>query len=115
MRTVEGSLTFGSHSRTHPWLTALQQPELDAEVAGSRRELEAAIGKPVVHFAYPYGAVNDDVVQAVRKAGYSAAFGVKPGRNRPVVDRYLLQRIEVRGTDSLVRFALTLWLGDFPP
>lgn len=112
-RAANGRLTFGSHSRTHPVLTALDQPALDAEVSGSREELEAVLGRSVDHFAYPYGAVDDHVVQAVRKAGYRAAFGVKPGRNRPMVDRYLLQRLEIRGTDSLLRFALMLWLGDF--
>ena len=31
------------------------------------------------------------------------------------VDPYELRRLEVRGTDSLLRFALTVWLGDTLP
>jgi hypothetical protein len=37
--------------------------------------------------------------------------------NSPVTPDFELRRTEVRGTDSFVRFALALWLGDdhLPP
>jgi peptidoglycan/xylan/chitin deacetylase (PgdA/CDA1 family)/glycosyltransferase involved in cell wall biosynthesis len=108
---LNGRLHFGAHSRTHPSLPALEPRDVEREVAGSRSELEAALGVPVTVFAYPYGERSPDAEQAVVGAGYLAACGTDPGRNRPSCDLYALRRLEVRGTDSLLRFALALWLG----
>jgi peptidoglycan/xylan/chitin deacetylase (PgdA/CDA1 family)/GT2 family glycosyltransferase len=108
---LNGRLAFGAHSRTHPSLPSLDRPELEREVSGCRSELEAALGAPVTVFSYPYGERSPEVEQAVVEAGYLAACGIEPGRNRPSCDLYALKRLEVRGTDSLLRFAATLWLG----
>ena len=112
VRCLNGRLGFGAHSRTHLSLPGLEPRELDREVSGSRSELEAALGAPVSVFAYPYGARSPEVEQAVERAGYIAACGIDPGRNRPSCDLFALNRLEVRGTDSLLRFAATLWLGE---
>jgi peptidoglycan/xylan/chitin deacetylase (PgdA/CDA1 family)/glycosyltransferase involved in cell wall biosynthesis len=108
---VNGRLAFGAHTRTHPSLPSLDPPALEREVSGCRSELEAALGVPVTLFSYPYGEKSPEVEQAVADAGYLAACGIDPGRNRPACDLYDLKRLEVRGTDSLLRFAATLWLG----
>ena len=112
VRCLNGRLGFGAHSRTHLSLPGLEPRELDREVSGSRSELEAALGATVSVFAYPYGARSPEVEQAVESAGYTAACGIDPGRNRPSCDLFALNRLEVRGTDSLLRFAATLWLGE---
>jgi peptidoglycan/xylan/chitin deacetylase (PgdA/CDA1 family)/GT2 family glycosyltransferase len=111
-RNITGRLAFGGHSRTHPRLPRLAPAELQREIQGCKSELEAALATPVPMFAYPFGETNPDVEAAVRDAGYLAACGVNSGRNRPTCDLFALRRFEVRGTDSLLRFALTLWLGD---
>lgn len=111
-RAFRGTLSFGAHSRTHRRLSRLEASELEEEVAGSRAELEAALGEPVTTFAYPYGDTSPEVESAVAGAGFLAACTIVPGRNRPACDLLALRRIEVNGTDSLLRFALTLWLGD---
>jgi peptidoglycan/xylan/chitin deacetylase (PgdA/CDA1 family)/GT2 family glycosyltransferase len=108
---LKGRLDFGAHSRTHPRLPSLELHELEREVSGSRSELEQVLGSSVTVFAYPYGDRNEAVEQAVERAGYVAACGIEPGRNRPSCDLYALKRFEIRGTDSLLRFATTLWLG----
>jgi peptidoglycan/xylan/chitin deacetylase (PgdA/CDA1 family) len=109
---VGGVVSVGAHTRSHPDLTSLASDELEGEVAGSRAELERALGVPVTLFAYPYGLTNPDVQEAVERAGFAAACSVESGRNRLSVKPYMLRRLEVRGTDSLLRFALTLWLGE---
>jgi peptidoglycan/xylan/chitin deacetylase (PgdA/CDA1 family)/glycosyltransferase involved in cell wall biosynthesis len=112
-RGLNGSrLTFGAHSRTHPRLSRLDSSELEREVAGSRSELEAALGSPVTTFAYPYGDSSPKVAEAVARAGFLAACAITPGRNRPACDLLSLNRLEVRGNDSLLRFALTVALGE---
>jgi peptidoglycan/xylan/chitin deacetylase (PgdA/CDA1 family)/GT2 family glycosyltransferase len=110
-RVLDARLNFGAHSRTHPSLPSLEPSELEREVSGCRTELEAALAGPVTLFSYPYGERSPEVEQAVVKAGYVAACGIEPGRNRPSCDPYALKRLEVRGTDSLLRFAVTVWLG----
>ncbi|HSB61494.1 MAG TPA: polysaccharide deacetylase family protein [Vicinamibacteria bacterium] len=60
----------GAHTRTHADLGGLSGDEARREIAGSRQELERAIGAPVELFAYPYGGAahlseaNRDLVRA---------------------------------------------------
>ncbi len=49
------NVEVGAHTVSHPWLSALPAAEAAAEITGSRRALEKEIGRPVVHFAYPFG------------------------------------------------------------
>jgi peptidoglycan/xylan/chitin deacetylase (PgdA/CDA1 family)/glycosyltransferase involved in cell wall biosynthesis len=110
-RLAESGVAFGAHSRTHARLTDLDAGELVREVQGSRAELERALGAPVATFSYPFGKHDETVRSAARDAGFTLAFGVEPGTNRAAMPPLALRRIEIHGTDSLLRFALTLWLG----
>lgn len=67
-------ITIGSHSRTHPLLTLEDRDRVREETAGSRRDLEARLGAPVRHFAYPNGWFDARTIQAVEAAGYGCAF-----------------------------------------
>lgn len=103
-------IEVGAHSRTHPDLTRLPDAELDEEIAGSRQDL-ASLGLPLPRFfAYPYGAEDERVRQAVQRAGFAAAFTVAPGRVLPGGDLYRLPRIEVMRNDQGWRFRLKLAL-----
>jgi peptidoglycan/xylan/chitin deacetylase (PgdA/CDA1 family) len=106
------TIDYGAHTRTHRALTGVPEAELDGEVAGSRADLEQALGEPVVAFAYPYGQHNEVVRSAVDRAGFDVACGVADGVDSAATPRRALHRVEVFGTDSLVRFALAVWLGD---
>jgi len=107
-----GLLAFGAHTRTHVDLTNADESALDSEVAGSRTELAAALGETVTAFAYPHGRWTRAVQDAVREAGFLGACGSDAGRNPVSADPYALNRLEVRGDSSLIRFALTPWLGE---
>src|SRR5439155_7737637 len=111
-RQLGPPLAVGAHTQTHPALTAVPAPQVEAEVVGSRAVLERALDRPVTAFAYPYGKMSAEVQSLVAEAGYACALSVAPGRNHPSTNAYALHRLEVRGTDTLVRFILTLWLGD---
>jgi peptidoglycan/xylan/chitin deacetylase (PgdA/CDA1 family) len=105
----------GAHTRTHVSLTDTRDPEdRGRQIAGSREDLERDLGRPVRHFAYPYGDYDADVVDLVRSAGFDAACCSRSGFNEPAIPRYELRRVEVRGTDSLWRFALMVWSGHRP-
>jgi peptidoglycan/xylan/chitin deacetylase (PgdA/CDA1 family) len=61
-------------------------------VSGSLQDLLAIGATPVKTFAYPYGAFNSTVVQAVKNAGFTAAVDSNPGPNLTTDDHYTLRR-----------------------
>lgn len=69
-------IDFGSHTATHPRLRWVDDRRLDAELAASRRALEAALGISGTAVAYPFGSVSAREVAAARRAGYSIGFGI---------------------------------------
>lgn len=51
-------VTIGAHTRTHAALSKIDDTDLRREIAGCRAELEAALGRPCRHLAYPYGSAD---------------------------------------------------------
>jgi peptidoglycan/xylan/chitin deacetylase (PgdA/CDA1 family) len=75
-------ITIGAHSSRHLALSKLTLEEVKAEVSGSKREVEKKIGKPVQHFAYPYGgkqAAGVREVQIVEECGFKTATTTRTG------------------------------------
>ena len=70
-----------AHSRTHPRLSALPRHRAAAEIAGSRTDLEARLGRPVTAFAYPAGLYTPREVALVLEAGFRAGVTCQPGVN----------------------------------
>ena len=74
--------TIGAHTVTHPRLAALEAGEARREILDSKRRVEAEIGRPVRHFAYPYGgpdaAAGREFAMA-REAGFASAATTRPG------------------------------------
>ena len=85
------------HTRTHPKLDRLADPELTDEVAGSLADLRREIGSAVTPaFAYPAGGVSRAAVRAVADAGYRVAFTTQRGANDlRTADPLRLSRINV--------------------
>ena len=108
----DGPFELGSHTRTHPRLTALAPEAAQTEIVGSKQELEQELGRPVTLFAYPFGDNDQRVRALVAEAGFRGARGTQPGRNRPATDPFDLRWLEVCGTYSLPRFVAALLLGE---
>ena len=51
--------TIGGHTVSHRVLNQLCEKDFLEEVSNNLRDIEAATGKPVKHFAYPYGSANE--------------------------------------------------------
>lgn len=81
---------IGSHGMTHRRMDSLSPAQRCAELVDSRRTLEDVLGKPVEHFAWPYGAVSEECKRAAREAGYAASFAVHSG---PLVMHQDLQEV----------------------
>ncbi len=82
LRDLPDSVQVGSHSRTHLPLDAVTAPVLEAEVTGSRHDLEDRLGRAAQSFAYPFGFHDRRVRSAVRAAGYGSACEVGYRRHR---------------------------------
>jgi len=95
---------IGSHTLTHPDLTALGDDALEHELRGSRELIEGEIGGPCTSLAYPYGAADERVVEAARLAGYEIAFTVPRRWRSP--QRLLWPRVTVWRSDVPATVAL---------
>jgi peptidoglycan/xylan/chitin deacetylase (PgdA/CDA1 family) len=85
-------LTIGSHTRTHPDLTRAPDAVAREEIAGSKADIERALGRPVDFLAYPGGAFNARVAEFARQAGYRAACSVLGPRENDTTSLYWLYR-----------------------
>lgn len=66
--------TVGAHTRSHAVLTRETETRVREETAEARRALAARLGVRVDHFAYPDGAFDPAVVDAVAAADYRFAY-----------------------------------------
>jgi peptidoglycan/xylan/chitin deacetylase (PgdA/CDA1 family) len=110
-------MDVGSHTVRHRMLAKTTAEEAREELRGSKARLEDLLGRPVLHFAYPYGSWKPEVKTAVIEAGYALACSTSPGKVRTADDPFLLRRIEIKGGDSPLQFKLKLRFGtqDMPP
>jgi peptidoglycan/xylan/chitin deacetylase (PgdA/CDA1 family) len=73
-------IQIGSHTVTHPDLTALPPEEKLEELNGSRRTIEAMLDIQVNTISYPHGRYDLDTIELTRSAGYQLALGT--GRSK---------------------------------
>lgn len=100
-------IDFGSHSCTHPRLVDLTSEKLWEEVTRSRADIEEKLDQPVVSFCYPHGVLNQEVIDAVEKAGYSCGV-VTPPSSGILLSRYTLRRIGIYRHNSPLLFRLKM-------
>jgi peptidoglycan/xylan/chitin deacetylase (PgdA/CDA1 family) len=91
----QAGMDVGDHTAHHVDLRLLTPAELEAETAGSRRTLEAVLGHPVYFFAYPFGAFNDRVVQAVRAAGFTMAYTTASSTSESTNEPLTMPRVHI--------------------
>lgn len=91
-----GSVTdYGAHTRSHPILPNCDDHRCEDEIALCKQELEAELGKPCTHFAFPNGDYGPREIEVLRRAGYRTARSIDPGWNGPNVDPMQLKAIPV--------------------
>lgn len=86
---ANAGVRIGAHTRTHPDLRACDAAELEAEVRGSKEDLEDLIGRPVTSFAYPTGLYDAQTLRAVESAGFKSAVTTRRGywtRSSPALE-----------------------------
>jgi peptidoglycan/xylan/chitin deacetylase (PgdA/CDA1 family) len=75
---------IGSHTRSHPRLTGLEDRALADELEGSLAACEDALQRRCDSLAYPYSDVDDRVVRAAGAAGYRFAVTVPDDLQPPL-------------------------------
>lgn len=92
---VARGMEVGAHSCSHARLSALAPERAAWEMAESKRQLEALLGRPVNCFAYPFGRRDDFTPAQARAAaglGYAMAFTTMQGINLAGHDPYVVRR-----------------------
>jgi peptidoglycan/xylan/chitin deacetylase (PgdA/CDA1 family) len=89
----ESLVTVGAHTIAHASLPALSLQEQEREMQESRKACEAWTGKPVRHFAYPFGHYDNASLKAVSASGFASSCATTPGVIRPWTDRRRLPRL----------------------
>jgi peptidoglycan/xylan/chitin deacetylase (PgdA/CDA1 family) len=96
-------VSIQSHSASHRRFSTLGCAEQERELDESKAALESGLGEQVELFSYPYGDFGGDrevSAQALRRAGYKAAFLYGGGPNRlPIQEVHHVERIAM-GPDT---------------
>ena len=112
----QAGMDVGSHTRTQRVLQTLAPADLVTELAGSRADLESALGRPITAIAYPVGpsiVAAPAIRAAAEAAGYRLGFTYGTGL-QPLgdVDPLDIHRLAVEPLDD-ARFSTLLavpWL-----
>jgi peptidoglycan/xylan/chitin deacetylase (PgdA/CDA1 family) len=114
--TRSGLIEIQPHSKTHANLTVRQPGETEARYAERiRREVDAPISAikerlaaSTFSFAYPYGDVNETVVDLLGRQGVPFGVTVTAGGNGFFAYQYMLRRTMIYGTEDLEQFKAKL-------
>jgi len=90
-------IEIGAHTVHHIWLKNQNEKTAFNEIYKSKTDLEKIIGKPVVSFAYPYGAFDLSAIEQTKEAGFFTAVSTIPGIMQRQEHRYFLYRLRPGG------------------
>lgn len=89
----DGLVEIAAHTVHHAYLKGMSTERAQKEITDSKTMLEAQIDKPVVSFAYPYGAFDLDIAQLVQEAGFTNATSTLPGVELDGKNTYFIFRL----------------------
>jgi peptidoglycan/xylan/chitin deacetylase (PgdA/CDA1 family) len=95
---------IGSHGLDHTLLDGLAPSELERQVAGSKREIEERLGRPVDALSLPGGTGGERARRLARAVGYRLVLGSRPGPLRGRGDDSVLPRFALRREQGLEGF-----------
>ncbi len=104
-------VSFGSHTKTHPFLSRLSDVQLSREVRESKVMLEERLESGIEFFCYPYGDYDNRVSDAVIRAGYQGAVTTKRGPIYGGDDPFGMRRSFIRRNTHPLLFIYKLHSG----
>lgn len=108
LASMPDGVELGAHTVTHPRLDELSLDDVNREILGSKSRLEELLQRPVSSFAYPHGAHDRQVRQAVIEAGFDSAAAVKNAISHSEDDPWAIARWTVDSKTSAERIAQVL-------
>jgi peptidoglycan/xylan/chitin deacetylase (PgdA/CDA1 family) len=90
---------IGAHTTRHLWLTEHSAKIQRHEMAQNKIDLEWLLRRPVLTFAYPYGAHDVSTVETARAIPFRCAVTVEPGLIHSRVDLLKMPRLEAPSDD----------------
>jgi len=101
--------TIGAHTVNHIMLKKWSREKAAAEMRQSREVIEASLGKPCEHFAYPVGdptSAGAREFELAREAGFKTGVTTRPGVLFPEHSEHLLAlpRVSLNGNFQSLRF-----------
>jgi len=91
---------IASHGHAHAHMAAFPPSAAQADVAESMERLIAILGEPPRYLAYPWGEHSPAVREAVRQAGFEAAFSI----NQVDAGPFGRERVAIRRSDPRLVF-----------
>lgn len=101
---LEAGCEIGGHTHAHLRMTRLSAREMFDAVLINKQIVEENLHTRLRAFSYPYGAHNQMARDLVSKY-YELAFSVERGSWDPGVDRFAINRLEVKPGRSIEEFA----------
>lgn len=108
IRQLADLVEVGAHSVTHPRLDELGIAQAAREISDSKAALEELIQAPLESFAYPHGAYDRRVREAVIAAGFQSAVAVKNALSHDEDDPWAIARYTVCNATSTQQIARIL-------
>lgn len=100
-----GLVEIGAHTMNHAYLVGLPLKRVKYEVEESKNFLEKNLAIPIVSFAYPYGAFDNQSIEVVKKAGFTTSVTTIDGNLVADINRFFLYRMRpgARIGESLIK------------
>ncbi|NLP12764.1 polysaccharide deacetylase family protein [bacterium] len=105
---VQAGMQVQSHLVHHVMLSELSREEAREELLQSRKVLQERLGVPVELLSLPNGSYHRHYAALAQEAGYCGGFSSKLGYVGANSHPFLLERIPVLRSTTLVRFARIL-------
>ena len=86
-------IDFEAHTKTHKNLCLLKDREAMEELTGSKKAIEAGLGKKVIGLSYPFGIFDQRIKGLVKEAGFRYARANFKSFNYKETDPFLLSCI----------------------
>lgn len=95
---------IGCHSMTHPYLSDIDQHELEIEILGAKQTLEQLLGHEIDHFSCPGGRYDQRTLEMAKRAGFRSVATSRYSANSSSTDRYQLGRVALLRDTNLEEF-----------
>jgi len=104
LKMSQEGMEFGSHGKTHRFLSTLKEEELRQELLDSKKFLEEIIGKEINLLSLPGGYHSTTVKRIAQELGFKGICTSKFGWNENKTDPFELKRVSLRSGDSFSYF-----------